>query len=1070
MNLFQRLKSIRNRSGVWLKMLLPALVVVTVTFSGCRQQPHEEPEPRTGNGQNLVLILIDTLRQDRTSAYGYEVNTTPFLRRLASEGALLDGYSPTSWTRPATASLLTGLHPLRHQSITATDVLPSEVDTLPEILKRSGYNTIAVSANLHITKQWGFDQGFDVFLDMGELTKNPKSTAHDVNQFLENFLDRIEPPFFLYVHYIDPHAPYAPPTDGNGDPLGPLLEKYSPVQPEQLEGGAFARHRRSLEFVRAASDLYDGEIRFVDEHVANLMGSLETRGLMQETLTIVTADHGEEFEEHGRMSHGQSLFQEVVRVPFVVHGPGIARGARIEGRANLLDIVPTVVDLLEISPTGTSAAVSGVNIADSLRSGAPIPERSLFLHLDHIDGHTLGWISENWKLLVGTTPFAKDLFDLERDPTEQASLSTGTRLPSVFSDLDEDMVREYNKFQDSSMPRQVGSIDPEQRQQLAALGYVQGNDAEDTRKFPKNILEADDWPKGATGLEGEISHCIDLSSGLNQGQLYNGFYSVENISEEERGRWISGAASLSLSMAASSDRAQVVTFEGVNTRTRPYSFTAYAHDKAILGPVILSRPGTFHLKSSVLATYADSFLVSIDVSPPWEPAADNLEDDRSLGVFLSRICVEEVDLTTIGDEIDLAGDDHQVGLHTAFGLFPGEPSLSGRWTAPKSGFYISDQGGETSNTKVLTLNGINYREGTHPLTVRVDGRDVFSGTISLPGKAFTFNIPLVEHRDSTGIHYIEMETTPWSPGPSDDRILGTFLSHIGLHDIDPTTLIPSVDLTVDSFDETFLTGLRPEIDQDQVSGSWAEPHSSYLLSRPEPRPEHVYAVEMKGQNLRCDEHTITLLVNGVKVLTRSGEGIPCGATFSVEALVPSYLMTRDLALVELVVDSPPPYMSGGAAELGLGTVVDNVRLFLKRADTVLDRLYFFKPEAEVQMAYGFHLQEEGMDGRWIEPTGMGYILRVPDGAKSFYDLILNTVTFRGDSFTVTVFVNGDMVFEGRSGKQGAPLQAEVPIPDHLQPGDLAFVQVFVDPPFIPRDHGLADDRVLGTFVRRSWMQ
>src|SRR5438270_8748489 len=296
--------------GRWRLAALPLLWLVL----GC----HRPAAP----GANVVLVVIDTLRQDHLGTYGYARNTAPFLDELARHGAAFDGLTPAPWTKPATASLLTGLHPVHHQAIGRLDRVPDGAVLLAERLQREGYHTLGASANGWVTNAFGFERGFDTFFYQAD------DRAAALNRQIVPRLDHLKPPFFLYVHFVDPHLPYAPAIrwDGRRPPTPPR-----PVTVEEADATHFGH--RSPELLARARDLYDAEIRETDDGLRALVGQLLRRGLMKNTVLVVTADHGEELEDHGRMSHGQTVYQEVLQVPLVVCAPGIVPSGRRPGRA-----------------------------------------------------------------------------------------------------------------------------------------------------------------------------------------------------------------------------------------------------------------------------------------------------------------------------------------------------------------------------------------------------------------------------------------------------------------------------------------------------------------------------------------------------------------------------------------------------------------------------------------------------------------------------------------------------------------------------------------------------------------
>ena len=186
------------------RTLLALLAAAAIAAPACRSGRPPLPQKR----RNLVLVLIDTLRRDHLPSYGYPRPTAPFLARLAAQGSIADGVSPTSWTKPAVATVLTGLHPLRHQTFGNLDVLPEEALTLAEMLKAHGYQTLGVTANGFVGSHYGFSQGFDLYFTLPEQGLGRFEPASSVNRIVETRLPPLRPPFFLYVHYLDPHAPY----------------------------------------------------------------------------------------------------------------------------------------------------------------------------------------------------------------------------------------------------------------------------------------------------------------------------------------------------------------------------------------------------------------------------------------------------------------------------------------------------------------------------------------------------------------------------------------------------------------------------------------------------------------------------------------------------------------------------------------------------------------------------------------------------------------------------------------------------------------------------------------------
>ena len=605
-------------SGSWL-----VAVLATMLVTDCR--------PASGPRRNLVLIVIDTLRRDHLATYGYGRDTAPALGRLAAEGAVLDGVSPTSWTQPATASILTGLHPVRHQSI-RSEPLPPQADTLAERLKRHGYSTLGVSANGLVNSGWGFEQGFD---ELVYLPPRPEGRrlpdAADVNAAVLSRVASLKPPFFLYVHYVDPHAPYSPARAWNGGPLGDHFERRGPVEMSDLDPAKYMYRPDPL--LRDALDLYDGEIRQADSGVGELLAGLRRRGLMERTLTVVTSDHGEEFQDHGRMSHGQSLYEEVLRVPLVVHAPGLIPPGGRHGAASLLDIVPTALSLLGVPQDGLAG--DGVDLGSYLRKGRRYedPERLFLAHLDTGDTTGLAATVGRFKLVLNR-PYRKQLFDLDARPSERQSLIEEPGGAERAAAMAARLAETYNDLSRRALPRATATLTAEKGEVLAALGYV-GSARPAERTLGPRIRPAAPGEDGLLGWEdlSSLASCVRPGDPDAAHQLLDGWHNIEMD-----GRWTWPTASVLLAAPGPGPRASL-TLSGVNHERRPVRFRA-----SVAGRVVLERtvgPGPFTLSAAVEAAPASTgpWMVRVERPDAFVPARIGLSDDRVLGVFLTSVCV-----------------------------------------------------------------------------------------------------------------------------------------------------------------------------------------------------------------------------------------------------------------------------------------------------------------------------------------------------------------------------------------------------------------------------------------------
>jgi arylsulfatase len=453
--------------------------------------------------QSLVLITIDTLRADRLGAYGWPRGTSPAIDALARDATLFETAVPTcSATAPSLASLLTGTHRATHRVFGNGWVLPAEVVTLAELLKARGYRTIARMANPGIDASTGFAQGFDDFVippglessGPGMLEGGP--LVADVEHVVQG-LGR--EPFFLWVHFMDTHGPYFPPQ-ALRDRFAPADYRW-PGDPDALPLGAsnfglgiIPRYQVVNDETSPASyrARYDAEVRYADDHVGAIVRALEARGLWDSTLFVLTADHGESLGEHDYyFAHGWYVSDDQLRVPLLVHGPGIPRGRRVRGSVSLVDVAPTVLDLFGLE---RPAAMEGATLRPLL--GADEPDRDAFAQTFYGEGLVAlrsGPMKYVFKPPRSTAtrsgsdpPFADGsqewLFDLTSDPGETSNLLESRRdVAAAMRGRLQAWLRAQEargRGHAAEQPRQ-GNLpmrvlgDPQLERQLRALGYVE---------------------------------------------------------------------------------------------------------------------------------------------------------------------------------------------------------------------------------------------------------------------------------------------------------------------------------------------------------------------------------------------------------------------------------------------------------------------------------------------------------------------------------------------------------------------------------------------------------------------
>ena len=420
------------------------LCVLTLVVASCARQPPAPTPPR-----HLVLVTIDTLRADRLGCYGNRTVQTPHLDRLAREGALaVDMSVQVPLTRPSHTTILTGLYPAEHGiRDNVSPALAAEVPTLATRLKGAGFETAAFVSSVVLSRQSGLARGFDTYSDRFDV-------GADDARFLNTIQRRGDGPtaeaiawieghrgsrFFVWLHLYDPHDPYEPPE--------PFASRY-------------------------ADRPYDGEVAFTDELVGRLEGALDRLGLAQETLLVVTADHGEGLGDHGEAVHGYFVYESTLAVPLLVRGPGIPAGTRLAGTARSVDLLPTLADLVGLA-TPAATRVSGRSLARALRGGAPPPSEPTYaesltplLHFGWSDLRALR--DGRWKYIQAPRP---ELYDLRDDPQEAHDLALAQKARTEALRLA--LARRLeDERQTAKAPAAAAAVPPELLEQLGALGYV----------------------------------------------------------------------------------------------------------------------------------------------------------------------------------------------------------------------------------------------------------------------------------------------------------------------------------------------------------------------------------------------------------------------------------------------------------------------------------------------------------------------------------------------------------------------------------------------------------------------
>lgn len=407
-----------------------------------------------GGIRNVVLISVDTCRADYLSCYGCPRSTTPNIDAVAREGVqFLMALTPVPMTTPAHSSMLTGTYPPTHGvRMNNGEHLDDSNLTLAELLRAAGYQTAAFIGGFPLDASFGLNQGFDTY-DCQFTRRTDKSEfvaerpAGEVNIPALAWLEKhAGGRFFLFLHYFDPHLRYAPPP-------------------------AYA--------TAFADDLYAGEIAYVDECIGQVMERLRALRVYDHTLVIITGDHGEGLGEHGERAHALLIYQSTLHVPLVIRAPRGPAGRQVVGNVSLVDIVPTVLDMVGLK---APPQVQGMSLRCCLE-GAPgrgrvavaAPDRQQPIYCESMETASFGWSPLNgvvegpWKYIRAPR---QELYDLPRDPGElnnlfEKQMPVAQRLRGRLEAMLQEM--------EASAPRRSGlPVDPEAVKKLQSLGYVSG--------------------------------------------------------------------------------------------------------------------------------------------------------------------------------------------------------------------------------------------------------------------------------------------------------------------------------------------------------------------------------------------------------------------------------------------------------------------------------------------------------------------------------------------------------------------------------------------------------------------
>ncbi len=456
---------------------------VRACFAPRRVHTAAGPTQASAERPNVLLISVDTLRADHLGCYGYARPTSPEIDRLAARSVVFErAYASAPWTLPSFGSLFTSRRPSRHRAgvftereaawgrdagvlMKTTENLRADLPTLAEVLRAAGWRTAGIHNNPYLGVETGIDRGFDAY-------RRYQYTAAAGTDLALAWLDAHGAErWFLFVHYMDPHYPYAPP-----DPYAERFggEPFGAVETEVPKLDALRRSDVDPSVKRRMIDLYDGEIAYTDAHVGRLLARLEEHGDLARTLVVFHSDHGDEHWEHGSFDHGQSLHAELLHVPLIVSFPArVPGGRRVAQRVRLIDVMPTILELCGVPAPDP---IAGRSLLDPL-----LLDRDAIAEAVLWGPREMKSLVSGRHKLIAAGASGDELFDIERDPGELWNVAADE--PAVRQTLRQRLVDHHQAAPPPRQsPRRV-EFPPGTRAHLANLGYA-GDDGDEVHAAP----------------------------------------------------------------------------------------------------------------------------------------------------------------------------------------------------------------------------------------------------------------------------------------------------------------------------------------------------------------------------------------------------------------------------------------------------------------------------------------------------------------------------------------------------------------------------------------------------------
>lgn len=430
---------------------------------------------------NVILITVDSLRPDHLSCYGYEKKTSPNIDKIAQEGVLFkQAVSVAPWTYPAMFTLFTSAYPHVH-GMTAFQGALRDIPLLPQVLRSRKYYTAAVCSHYVLSNIKKLTRAFDEFISIEAkhenswVVRNAKVVTDKAVSWLNN---NYKKRFFLWIHYMDTHGPYNPPspydTMWNEPTANNGFDGLSVSQSRWLGVGGvpkFVTETLNLKDMSRQEYIsrYDGAITFLDSQIGVLSAELKSRGLQKDTLVIITADHGESLGEHNYFGHEFLLYDTMLKVPLIMKYPDVLPSSKvIVEQAGIIDIMPTVFDIMHLK---NSLSIDGRSLLSTVVGKSKHRNRHAYSHYHNYNKQMFAVRTEGWKLIFTENEKRYELYNLEEDPRELKNVFSENQQKAKLLkvELEHFIKRVHRSTPGAAKP----SLDKEAMEKLKSLGYVQ---------------------------------------------------------------------------------------------------------------------------------------------------------------------------------------------------------------------------------------------------------------------------------------------------------------------------------------------------------------------------------------------------------------------------------------------------------------------------------------------------------------------------------------------------------------------------------------------------------------------